>query len=84
MSITTLSSREFNHDVGRAKKACAKGPVIVTDRGRPSHVLLSYAEYERLSGQDKSLISRLSAPGLSEVDFAPQRLDIAPRQIDLA
>lgn len=84
MTVTTLSSREFNQDLGRAKKASAKGPVIVTDRGRPSHVLLSYAEFERLSGRSKSLISLLSAPGLSEIDFAPQRLDLEPRPIDLA
>ena len=36
MPITTLSSREFNHDAGRAKKAALHGPVFTTDRGRPS------------------------------------------------
>ncbi|HEX4032186.1 MAG TPA: hypothetical protein VHX20_17615 [Terracidiphilus sp.] len=41
MAITTLSSREFNQDVSRAKRAAKKGPVFVTDRGRPSHVLLT-------------------------------------------
>lgn len=30
--ISTLSSREFNQDTGRAKKAVEKGPVIITDR----------------------------------------------------
>ena len=33
MTITTLSSREFNHDTGRAKRAALKGPVFITDRG---------------------------------------------------
>ena len=41
MSITTLSSRELNQDIGRAKRAARNGPVIITDRGRPVHVLLS-------------------------------------------
>lgn len=36
MSITTLTSRELNHDVSNAKKAARNGPVIITDRGRPS------------------------------------------------
>ena len=49
MPITTLTSREFNQDSGRAKKAAEKGPVIITDRGKPSHVLLSIAEYRRLA-----------------------------------
>lgn len=41
MTITTLSSREFNQDTSSAKKATRQGPVIITDRGRPAHVLLS-------------------------------------------
>ena len=41
MSITTLTSREFNQDHGRAKKAAQKGPVFITDRGTPAFVLLS-------------------------------------------
>lgn len=38
---TTLSSREFNQDTSGAKKAANEGPVFITDRGRPAHVLLS-------------------------------------------
>lgn len=41
MPVTTLSSREVNQDLGRAKRASQSGPVIITDRGRPAHVLLS-------------------------------------------
>jgi hypothetical protein len=33
MTITTLSSREFNQDTGRAKKLAGNGPVFITDRG---------------------------------------------------
>ena len=51
MSITTLSSRELNHDVSSAKKAAQKGPVVITDRGRPSHVLMTYDEFQRLTGK---------------------------------
>ena len=59
MSITTLSSRELNQDLGRAKRAAHDGPVIITDRGRPVHVLLSYDEYQRIIGQQESLVDRL-------------------------
>ena len=51
MAITTLTSREFNQDVSRAKRAANKGLVIVTDRGCPSHVLLSTEAYQRLNGK---------------------------------
>jgi len=36
MAITKLSSREFNQDTSRAKRAAKRGPVFITDRGRPS------------------------------------------------
>ena len=41
MTVTTVSSREFNQDTGRAKIAARSGPVFITDRGRPAHVLQS-------------------------------------------
>ncbi|HEY4713325.1 MAG TPA: type II toxin-antitoxin system Phd/YefM family antitoxin [Aquirhabdus sp.] len=49
MSIITLSSREFNQDTSRAKKATQEGPVFITDRGRPAHVLLSIKDYQLLT-----------------------------------
>ena len=50
-----MSSREFNQDVGRAKKAASAGPVVITDRGRPAHVLLSIDEFRRLTEKRLSL-----------------------------
>mgnify|MGYP003385400832 CR=1 FL=1 len=54
---TTLSSREFNQDTGRAKRAAKKGPVFITDRGEPAYVLLSMAEYRKFSREEKTLHS---------------------------
>ena len=84
MGITTLSSRELNHDVSRAKKAAKDGPVIITDRGKPSHVLMTYDEFERLTGRRRSLVEALAMPGLSDIDFDPPRAGIASREIDLS
>ena len=74
MPITTLSSREFNQDASRAKKAAEKGPVIITDRGRPAHVLLSIEEYRKLSGKRKNILDTLAMPEAAEIDFEPPRL----------
>jgi prevent-host-death family protein len=76
MSITTMSSREFNQDRSRAKRAAKNGPVFITDRGRPSHVLLSIAEYRAISGKrkKKSLAEALAMPNAELVDFEPPRL----------
>ena len=84
MSITTLSSRELNHDVSRAKKAAKAGPVIITDRGRPSHVLMTYDDFERLSGRPRNLVEALAMPGLSEIEFEPHRVEIGSREVDLS
>jgi prevent-host-death family protein len=84
MSITTLSSRELNHDVSSAKKAAKGGPVIITDRGKPSHVLMTYEEFQRLTGKRRSLVEALAMPGLSDIGFDPPRAGIAPREIDLS
>lgn len=84
MTITTLSSRELNYDVSSAKKAAQNGPVVITDRGKPSHVLMTYEEFQRLTGKRRSLVEALAMPGLSDIDFDPPRVEIAPRRIDLS
>lgn len=84
MSVTSLSSRELNHDVSRAKKAALKGPVIITDRGKPSHVLMTYSDFERLSAKRRNLVDALSMPGLSAIELDPPRSEIMPREVDLS
>ena len=74
MTVTTLSSREFNQDTSRAKKAARKGPVFITDRGRPAHVLLTIEEYQRLAGNNVSLAAALAQRGKSDFEFKPPRL----------
>jgi prevent-host-death family protein len=74
MAITTLSSREFNQDTGRAKKATRKGPVFITDRGRPAHVLLTIEEYQKLAGGKTSIVDLLGMPASESVEFEPGRL----------
>ena len=73
MMITTLSSREFNQDASRAKKAAKDGPVFITDRGRLAHVLLTVEEYQRLSGTSSSIIDMLAMSDVSDIDFVAPR-----------
>jgi prevent-host-death family protein len=84
MAITTLSSREFNQDTSRAKKAASNGPVFITDRGKPAHVLLSMEEYQRLSGHRRNIVDALSMPGLAEIEFDPPRSRDLAREADLS
>ena len=80
--MTTVTSREFNHDVSAAKRAAATGPVVITDRGTPSHVLLTYQQYQQLRGPRRSLADVLRADG-PDIEFEPGRVDLDLRPVDL-
>jgi prevent-host-death family protein len=67
----TLSSREFNRDTSRAKKAAKRGPVFITDRGRPAHVLLTIEEYQKIADRHGNILDLLAMPGADEVEFEP-------------
>ena len=74
MTITTLSSRDFNQDASAAKKAAQKGPVFITDRGRPAHVLLSIDDYRKLTGAKGKIADLLAMPGIADVELEIPRL----------
>lgn len=78
MTITTLSSRQFNQDASKAKKAAMEGPVFITDRGRPAHVLLTFEEYRKLTGGRTKIADLLAMPGIEDVELdIPQLRDLA-------
>lgn len=70
---TKLSSREFNQDIGRAKRAAKSGPVIITDRGEPAYVLLRHEDYRRLIGGGKTVRALLDLPGVDDIEFDPPK-----------
>ncbi|MGM9491950.1 type II toxin-antitoxin system Phd/YefM family antitoxin [Ideonella sp. YS5] len=65
-----LTSREFNRDVSYAKRAAQVEPVLITDRGQPTHVLMSIAEYRRLTGDGESILDLLAMPEAVALDAA--------------
>ena len=83
MSINTITSREFNQSVSRAKRASNLGPVFITNRNKPEHVLLSMAEYQKLKGETSSLLDALSMTGLTEIEFEPPQVQIDSIQTKL-
>jgi prevent-host-death family protein len=74
MTTTTISSREFNQDISRAKRAAEDGPVIITDRGRPVYVLLRHDAYRRLAGGGPTIRELLYQPGAEDIEFDPPRM----------
>lgn len=68
----TVTSREFNQDAARAKRAAREGPVFITDRGRPAHVLMTVEEYRKLKGDGPSLVELLADD--DGTDWEPPRM----------
>jgi len=73
-----MTSREFNQHTYRAQQEAEKNPVVITNRGRPAHVLLSYADYQKLTGGRRSALEALQS--LNYPDTAADiELEIPPR-----
>ena len=77
--MTTISAREFNHDVSAAKRAADNGPVVITDRGDPAYVLLSFAEYSRL--RDRRSLTDVFQMS-EDIDFEPVVSRALPRDAE--
>ena len=82
MTVITLSSREFNQDSSRAKKAAEHDPTFITDRGKPAHALLTIDDYRKLAGQEMTLADALVQPDGPEFD--PPRAGGIVRPPDLS
>ena len=71
-----IGSREFNQDLSAAKRAARLEPVFVTDRGRPTHVLMSIEAYRRLAGDRATIVDLLALPADTvevPIDASPGR-----------
>ncbi len=74
MTISTFSSREFNQDVSKIKKATSLGPVFITDRGHPAHVLLAIDDYLKLTKSNESIVDLLVMPDSTDIEFEAPKL----------
>lgn len=85
MEIKTITSREFNQDVSKAKRATLKGPVFITDRGRPAHVLLTIEDYQKIMEKETCIVQLLAMPEAADIDFDPPQLNRKlQRTVDLS
>ena len=82
MSNATFSSWEFNQDTSGAKRAASQGPVVITDRGQPAHVLLTFEQYQRLVTRSQSIVDLL---GMSEeIEFEPPKAGVPSRPANMS
>jgi prevent-host-death family protein len=83
MTIHTISSQAFNRSVSDAMKNSQTGPVLITVNGRPTHVFLTYENYQRLSGVKGSVVELLALPGAEDIDLSIPTMKVFPIAADL-
>ncbi|PTQ91313.1 type II toxin-antitoxin system Phd/YefM family antitoxin [Agitococcus lubricus] len=76
-----ISSREFNQDLGRAKKSSLSSPVVITERGKPTHVLLSYDDYQHMLTQQPKITDLLALE--ADIAFEPSKTLMTLKTVDL-
>jgi len=85
VSRSTVTDAEFNQRPSQVKQAAESEPVVITEHSRPSFVLMTYAEYQRLHNAPTNLAEWLKMDdpeGLDDdVDFGPVGLRIEPADL---
>lgn len=73
----TFTSREFHRYPRRGRRAALSGPVLITDRNKPSLVVMTAKDHERLVGRGISLFDVLMPDDDQKFDFEPPKARIA-------
>ena len=90
-AITVNTARNSNTHTPRRTRSVSythldvyKRQVIITDRGRPAHVLLTIEAYQKLTQKSASIAELLAMPGVADVEFEPPRVGRMARAADLS
>ena len=74
--MPTVTAAEFNQRPSQVMRAAEEEPVLITERGRLSFVLLTYAEYQRLLRTPGDLAQWLEMDEEIDFEIEPVALDI--------
>ena len=79
MTETTFTSREFNREPGRIRRAAAEGPVIITEGGKPIMAVLPYGAYARMKAAPGTILDALDMEGVGDIEIDFDRPPSVPR-----
>jgi prevent-host-death family protein len=79
--MATVTAAEFNQRPSQVKRAAEEEPVVITEHSRPSFVLLTYAEYQRLLGTPGNLAEWLEMDEEIEFEIDPVGLDVRSAEV---
>ncbi len=77
----TVTAAEFNQRPSQVKRAAENEPVVITEHSRPSFVLLTYADYQRLLRTPTDLAEWLEMDEEVDFEIEPAGLDIRPANV---
>jgi prevent-host-death family protein len=83
MLTTSISSDQLQVNAKMAMDASRAGPVIITDRGKPTHVLLMFADYKKLISAKSKISELLAMPDADNITIELRRSDEPARAADL-
>ncbi|WP_342109554.1 type II toxin-antitoxin system prevent-host-death family antitoxin [Methylobacterium sp. SI9] len=69
MTESTFTSREFNREPGRIRRAAAEGPVIITEGGKPIMAVLPYGAYARMKAVPGTILDALDMEGVGDIEI---------------
>lgn len=58
----TVPAHKVQRQWGEVSDDALREPVVITSKGRPRHVLMSFAEYERLKARDRKAYTTDALP----------------------
>lgn len=79
--MATVTAAEFNQRPSQVKRAAEDEPVVITEHSRPSFVLLTYAEYQRLLRTPPDLADWLEMDDEVDFEIEPVGLGIRPTHV---
>lgn len=82
--MQTTTSKEFNRQASALRRSATHEPLLITERGRPTHVLMSYAAYVALQGPSVSVADALAMPVPDDLDTFLQPSRELGRAADLS
>ena len=82
MRMSFMTSAAFNQNPSKAKKRADERPLVITDHGEASYVLVRYADFEANWRKPKTIYDALRDPkALDDKDFDPVRVSFDDRTI---
>ena len=84
MTTATLPIQDFIQNAADATDAANTEPVFITERGRTTHVLLKFSDYQRLIREHRNMAELLSVPDMADIEFEPVRSRETPKTADFS